>query len=601
VTYSARALLDRLRAKRTRRSAALSPAASGDSRPSAVSSSDAWSIERSSPPARPDVFAAVAVGERLRRALAHEWNQLPIEPAAWKAVMQRTTPDLLLLEVGDTGVPGWEQADRSKLDELLSWGDTQAVPTVVWATGGMPPLDVADALVEFARYIFVADPRLVEAWRPRAPAKPVEVLGPAASPQVSNPAKGGPGTRRQRRACVVIEAAGRSAPMPPELADIVVPAIGPVAKEVDVWTVGEVYQLPAALEPMRIASSEVNDVVDAIGQSRVLVHAPQVTAPSLWPIFEAGAAQTAVVTLPRVRKALPEEIAKNVAVAGDQKSLRSEIVARLEQTELRDREAVRLHRAVLAEHTYAHRVGEILARLGMPSPTPQPPVSAVVPTNREQEIDNIFVNLARQSHTDVELVLVAHGLDVNRADLIARARDAGVDNVTVIAADQRLTLGACMNLGVNAASGTYIAKMDDDNFYGSHYLQDLLSAFDYTEAGIVGKWAHYVWLRSSGAVVLRYADSEHAYGRRVQGGSMLFQRDVVRDLQFSDLPRAVDSDILDRAIAAGVKIYSADRFNFVSVRGSDRHAHTWTVADSTFMTRSGQLLFFGDPTQHVEV
>jgi hypothetical protein len=82
---------------------------------------------------------------------------------------------------------------------------------------------------------------------------------------------------------------------------------------------------------------------------------------------------------------------------------------------------------------------------------------------------------------------------------------------------------------------------------------------------------------------------------------MLFDGDVARSLRFSDIPRAVDSDILDRATAEGVTIYSADRFNFVSIRGRDRHTHTWTVADSTFMTKTGRLQFFGDPRPHVSV
>jgi hypothetical protein len=72
-------------------------------------------------------------------------------------------------------------------------------------------------------------------------------------------------------------------------------------------------------------------------------------------------------------------------------------------------------------------------------------------------------------------------------------------------------------------------------------------------------------------------------------------------MRFSDLPRAVDTDLLDRALADGVRIYSADRFNFVSVRGADRYAHTWTVADSTFLTSTGRLVFYGDPREHVEV
>ena len=147
----------------------------------------------------------------------------------------------------------------------------------------------------------------------------------------------------------------------------------------------------------------------------------------------------------------------------------------------------------------------------------------------------------------------------------------------------------------------YIAKMDDDNIYGPRYLSDLLAAFAYTDAGIVGKWAHYVWLRSTGAVVLRYPDSEHRYERRIQGGSMLFAGDVAREVRFSDIPRAVDSDILDRSMEQGVRVYSGDRYNYVSVRGDDRHSHTWTVTDSTFLTATGRLLFYGDPTTHVSL
>ncbi|HEY9565364.1 MAG TPA: hypothetical protein VIR30_16475 [Nocardioides sp.] len=158
-----------------------------------------------------------------------------------------------------------------------------------------------------------------------------------------------------------------------------------------------------------------------------------------------------------------------------------------------------------------------------------------------------------------------------------------------------------MNLGLDVAEGAFVAKMDDDNYYGSHFLTDLLDSVESSGAGIVGKWAHYVWLQSNGAVVLRYPEAENTYVRRIQGGSMLFVGDLVREIRFSDIPRAVDSDILDRSMLAGVKIWSADRFNYVSVRGVDRHAHTWTVDDASFMTASGRLAFYGDPRQHVEV
>jgi hypothetical protein len=231
-------------------------------------------------------------------------------------------------------------------------------------------------------------------------------------------------------------------------------------------------------------------------------------------------------------------------------------------------------------------------------------VSVVVPTNRTYEFGNVLDNLSRQEHVTrglVELILVLHGLEVNARDLRARARDVGIENVTTIEADRSHTLGACMNMGLDAAGGDLIAKMDDDNYYGRYYLTDLMAAFDYTDAGIVGKWAHYVWLRSTGAVILRCRYAEHRYDRLVQGGSMLMKADVAHAVRFGDKARGVDTDFLDRARLAGVLTYSADRFNYVSIRGIDRNAHTWTIADTAMMNKAGALVFYGDPRPHVNV
>ncbi|UUZ46468.1 hypothetical protein LP422_01955 [Janibacter limosus] len=207
--------------------------------------------------------------------------------------------------------------------------------------------------------------------------------------------------------------------------------------------------------------------------------------------------------------------------------------------------------------------------------------------------------LLREGH--VRVVLVLHGLDVQTAEVAARFRDRGIDNPEIRHADSELTLGACLNPGIDASDGAHIAKIDDDNFYGRYYLSDLVDAIGYSGAGIVGKWAHYMWLRSTGAVILRFPKSEHSYERLVQGGSILMRGDVARELRFSDLPRRVDTTLLDRAKEAGVRTYSADRFNYVSIRGRDPQAHTWKLEDTAFMNRSGRVVFYGDPREHVEI
>lgn len=551
-------------------------------------------------PRRADIRAAVAVSDRLRAGLAWEWAQQDLAPATWKQTLAEA-PDLVLLELAGDTVPGWDRSDGSALADLARGCRAAGIPLTMWVTASCHDLDSVAVLVDSAAMVFVADSADLERWHSRWPEAPLELLPAAAQPRLSAPFHGGPGARRQPAACVMIEPNGPDPRTAAILGGLIDPAVKPLPDaDLDVWRIEPrgAAQLPTKnLDSRDRGALPYTEAMVQLGRYETLVDACRTT----WAVLEAGAAATTVVTTTTQRSRLPDEIAAHVGAADQQRVLRSEIVGRISQPELRDREATRLHRAVLSGHTYSHRVEHLLSRLGRPAAAEQRSVSAVVPTNRAHQLDNVFENIGRQQYRDLELVLVLHGLQLNGADLRARAKELGVAGLTIVEADPSLTLGACMNLGIDAASGAYIAKMDDDNFYGAHYLTDLVHAFDYTDAGIVGKWAHYVWLRSTDAVVLRYVTAEHTYERRVQGGSMVIEGDLARRLRFADLPRAVDSNLLDRAFADGVKIYSADRFNFVSVRGTDRRAHTWQVADSTFMTGSGRLVFYGDPRTHADV
>lgn len=382
-------------------------------------------------------------------------------------------------------------------------------------------------------------------------------LPPAAQPRLHNPLLGGPARLRP---------AAAAAPSGRHFAAEV---------PVDVWPPEET----AALTGYRVVSADSAEA-------------------AIW----AGAGHASVVAERHFAAEMPSELRGLVTEVSGDEELRAALTARIWQDELCDREGLQLARAVRAAHTYGHRVDAIAAAADVEVDRGDRTVSMVVPTNRAHQLDNVLANVARQQYGPVELVLVPHGLDLPEAEVKARAADAGIDHVTVVPAEASLALGACMNLGLDAAGGTYVAKIDDDNHYGPHYLTDLVAAFGYTDAGIVGKWAHYVWLQSTGAVVLRSPRSEHSYVRLVQGGSMVLTAAVARELRFTDdLPRGVDTDLLNRAQQAGIRTYAGDRFNYVSIRGADRTTHTWTISDAALLNRAGKLLFYGDPRPHVDV
>ena len=75
----------------------------------------------------------------------------------------------------------------------------------------------------------------------------------------------------------------------------------------------------------------------------------------------------------------------------------------------------------------------------------------------------------------------------------------------------------------------------------------------------------------------------------------------MQELRFEDLPRRVDTTFLEKVRLHGGKVYSADRFNFVSVRSASANGHTWPITDEEILTRKSYLQFYGGPEAHVSV
>ncbi|WP_157073141.1 glycosyltransferase family A protein, partial [Kribbia dieselivorans] len=463
------------------------------------------------------------------------------------------------------------------------------VPVVLWWTQSrgdswdeaavtdlfrVPGQESDDPIPDTAMF-YVDDLDAANTWS-AASGRTVRYLPPAAAPSIHSPRVGG-AARKRSNAAVLTHGTwdpARIAPVPSDHLDLL-----------DLDSVQQPDGAEPALAPYREAV--------ALGDGPALG----------WAMVEAAMSSTPLVVDETAADLLAPGLRRFASVASSDEELRLDVAARLWQDEVVDREALAIGRAARSLHGWANRTRTIEDDLRLRPRGVWRDVSVIVPTNRLHELDNVAENVARQvenEYGNVQLVLVLHGLDVDEADLRARYRDAGVDHLEIVRADPSITLGACMNLGIDASDGRYIAKVDDDNYYGKHYLTDLVDSFSHSGAGIVGKWCHYVWLRSSNAVILRFPNSEHKFERLVQGGSIILDGDVARDLRFGDLPRAVDTDILTRAKQAGVSIYSADRFNFVSIRGADRHAHTWPISDMALMNRAGQVVFFGDPRPHVE-
>lgn len=586
-----RARARRVRALVHRRRTTRSPGTTGEQRRRAL----LRSLDRPVspvPPAHRGTTLAVAAGPRLREGLAAEATVRDLTSQDWSAVLQ-DRPDLVLLEWTPEGtVPG---LDAEVTRRLLARARQERVPTVAWATCAAAGHWPVGHPVRDVDHWYADDPEAAAAWSELS-GRDVGVLAPAASPRRHTPADGGPGQRRDHALAVLVPASAlrdRAEEVDATLAHL-------PTDQVDIWPTGP---HPGAPGDGPVLARPPDGVATPLARYRAAV-IRECSPEATWPALEAAMAGTPLLLDPAGTDQWPTALRGLATTTASEEEWRLDAAARLWQRELTDREGLAATRAARAEHTFGHRLDLIRAEAGLPVPARDRTVTVITSTNRPHELPNIRDNVVRQAWHEsgrVQLVLVLHGIEVNPAEVRAEFADHGIGELELLQAEPQLTLGACLNLGIDASSGRYLAKVDDDNFYGRHYLTDLVNAFDYSGADVVGKWAYYVWLQSSGAVLLRSAKAEYRFERLVQGGSIVADGDLLRQLRFADLPRAVDTDLLNRVQQAGARTFSADRFNFVSVRGTDRFAHTWPIADTALMNRAGELQFFGDPRIHVEV
>lgn len=508
---------------------------------------------------RPDLVAAVVLGPILEAALRYEWTQVGgLRPGDWARVLEERRPGLLLVESAPTELP---------LAELAAWCRERDVPTVYWDTGA----GLGDAAASFDQ-VFTVDAGAVAGYRERLGHDRVEHLPFAAQPRLHNPIR----VQDQGRYPLLYEG---------EYDEAAETLIAPAPR------LGAHFRATGFphLYRQRVVPPWPHEEAAAARKRYQVMIAP---APRL-------ALEAAAAGVPVVHHRADADPAFGPVIEDDKDASRV-LRAMLRGPELRDRQAHLALRRIHAGHTYRHRVDTVLERLGAAPAAlaARPPVSLLLSTCRAEQIAPAVEMAARQLWRPLQLVLVLHGLDVDPVDVEKRALAAGIDDVVAIVADPSLTLGGCLNLAIDAADGDYIGKMDDDELYGPHYLSDLLPAFSYTDAGVVGKLAHYAHLASIDATLLRYPELEHRYVDLLRGGAFVGEGDLIRSYRFADLGRGEDTDLFRRLRADGVRVYAADRFSFITIRHADAARHTWRPSDLELLADS-RVAFYGLATEHI--
>ncbi|MFC7678018.1 glycosyltransferase [Paenibacillus sp. GCM10028914] len=207
-------------------------------------------------------------------------------------------------------------------------------------------------------------------------------------------------------------------------------------------------------------------------------------------------------------------------------------------------------------------------------------VSVITCTMRQESLRNVFNNYDRQKWSDKELIIIVNKNDMSVSRWIRRAER--YDNVTIYKLPEQMTLGKCLNFAIEKAKYSYIAKFDDDDYYGANYLIQAMRAFQETDADIVGKKDIYVYMEAIQAILLRTKKEISGLG----GPTLVFKKEVWDRVKWpTSMKTGSDTSFKKQCLKHGFKFHSTDTSNFVYVRKADPMEHTWTISNEEYLKK----------------
>lgn len=217
------------------------------------------------------------------------------------------------------------------------------------------------------------------------------------------------------------------------------------------------------------------------------------------------------------------------------------------------------------------------------SKTSQPGVSIIASTNKAKYIHNIFSNYSRFNYLSKELIIILNNNNLNINDYKIKAQ--GLKNVRIFQLDEECTLGECLNFGIDQSKYDYISKMDDDDYYGVNYLTDLMNVFKYTDAKVVGKGSCFIYFEDTSTLGIYSPNRENKYvSGGIAGGTLTFQKEILDRVKFRQIKgHGTDYFFLNDCNDANIRMFSADKYNYVYMKHKNVNEHTWKVSSEELM------------------
>jgi Glycosyl transferase family 2 len=259
-------------------------------------------------------------------------------------------------------------------------------------------------------------------------------------------------------------------------------------------------------------------------------------------------------------------------------------VAELADPRLRERHSIALRRLVHRHHSAYENLAALAAAHGH-TVSASPSVSILMATNRPQMVTFAIEQMAAQHYPNVEILCGLHGFSLPAALRERVAALAPHLQLFDVATDR--DLGQVLALLGERATGDLVTKWDDDDWYATEHLLDLVAAMRYSGAGVVAKPAEYVYLSSLDLTLRRFSTGAETFSTTIAGGTLMLTRSLLDEVGgWPAGPRRVDRLLIGAVEAVGAPIYRMHGLGYLLRRDSHATNHTWLAEDDYFLAQA---------------
>jgi spore maturation protein CgeB len=230
----------------------------------------------------------------------------------------------------------------------------------------------------------------------------------------------------------------------------------------------------------------------------------------------------------------------------------------LKDKEIRDRLSLLGQREVFNRHTYTHRLESIFDFAGLPyKKRALPQVMIIATISKGSTIKHIINNFSRQKYPHKELVLFLNDQEISQEEW----QKTNDNNVKVLRLDEKGDMGKHANYLLDKSDYEYIARFDENAYYAADFLSDLMFAFKYTDASVVGKASYYTCNDADNFLHVKNEGRENSYTDSLCKSTVIVKKDLLAPLILAEILQENKVDLFCQE--KSIKFYSTDRFNFV--------------------------------------